>query len=65
MVSPVQDKLLTTGESAKELHVTSMTIRTWYYKGLLKAVRLPGGHLRVPASEVERLKCVVAEVSDE
>jgi excisionase family DNA binding protein len=60
MTTTVPDRLLTTGEAAHALSVTPMTLRTWHYKELLKAVRLPGGHFRIPESEIERLKRGVA-----
>lgn len=60
MVSTVPDRLLTTCEAAQVLNVTPMTLRTWHYKGLLRAVRLPGGHFRIPESEIERLKRGIA-----
>jgi putative resolvase len=61
MTTTVLDRLLTTGEAAQVLNVTAMTLRTWHYKGLLKAVRLPSGHFRIPESEIERLRRGVAE----
>jgi excisionase family DNA binding protein len=51
-----EDRFLTTGEVAEELHVTPMTLRTWYHRGLVQAIRLPSGHLRIPQSELDRLK---------
>jgi excisionase family DNA binding protein len=52
----IKERLLTTGEVALALHVSPMPLRSWYHRGLLHAVRLPGGHFRIPASEVIRLK---------
>ena len=37
---------LKTAEVAAMLNVTIDSIRTWHKKGLLPAVRTPGGHLR-------------------
>jgi excisionase family DNA binding protein len=61
MAPTTPDKLLSTGEAAQVLNVTPMTLRSWHYKGLINAVRLPGGHFRIPESEINRLKCGVAE----
>ena len=46
--------LLTTGEVAAALRVTSQTVRSRVADGTLRAVRL-GGVIRIPASEVSRL----------
>jgi excisionase family DNA binding protein len=51
-----KEKFLTTGEVAEQLNVTPMTLRAWFHRGWLQAVRLPGGHLRISAAEVDRLK---------
>jgi len=42
-------------EVAYFLGVTTETLRRWEKLGLLKARRLPSGHIRIPKSEVERL----------
>jgi excisionase family DNA binding protein len=42
-------------EAAFILGVTTETLRRWEKLGLLKARRLPSGHVRIPKSEVERL----------
>lgn len=47
--------LLTTTEAAEVLRVTSQTIRDWVRANRLKAVELPGGHLRIPQSEIDRI----------
>lgn len=46
---------LTTGEAAKLLGVTSMTIIRYTVSGKLSVIRLPGGHRRIPRADVERL----------
>jgi excisionase family DNA binding protein len=56
MVLVAPEKLYTTGQVGPMFHVTSETVRDWHRRGLLKAVRLPGGHLRVPQSEIDRLR---------
>lgn len=43
-------------EAARELGVTTRTLRTWDKSGKIKCVRTESGHRRVPQSEIERLK---------
>ncbi len=52
----IDPPLLTVGEAAARLHVHDNTIRNWIAKGVLKAVRLPGGHRRIDSMAVERLR---------
>jgi excisionase family DNA binding protein len=56
MATVAPERMLTTGEVAEILQVHPMTLRAWYHRGWLQAVKLPGGHLRIPESEVVRLK---------
>ena len=49
------DTLYTLPEAAEKLTVSARTIKRWYEQGLISLVRLPGGHFRVPASEIIRL----------
>ena len=48
-------KLLTTGEVAERLGVSTPTVWRWIQKGLIKAIQLPSGQYRVPYEEVERI----------
>jgi len=48
--------MLSTGEAAEVLGVGVTTIKRWIQLGLLRAVRTPGGHWRIPASEIARLR---------
>lgn len=48
-------EMLSTGEVARSLGVTINTVKSWIRSGKIKAVRLPSGHYRIPASERERL----------
>ena len=48
--------LVRVSEAARELDVHENTIRNWIDKGILKAVRLPSGHRRIDAAEVENLR---------
>jgi excisionase family DNA binding protein len=52
---PPLPRLLTKNEAAKELRTTARTIARWTSIGVLRVVRLPGGHPRVPREEIERL----------
>ncbi len=45
---PRMDRPLTTGEVAERLGVHERTVRRYISLGLLRHVRLPGGHYRVP-----------------
>ena len=50
------DSMMTTGEVAGLARVDNSTVRRWVDKGELRpAMRLPGGHYRFAASEVERM----------
>lgn len=46
---------LTTGQVAATLGVNPKTIERWCDKGRLKAARTPGGHRKIPYSELEKL----------
>ena len=47
------DEILTTGQVAKEWHVSVRTIQRYIANGQLKAVRLPSGIARVRRSDAE------------
>src|SRR5215469_12089980 len=51
---PVQ-KLLAPREAANVLGISYPTLKQWIYHGKLKSVKTPGGHHRVPESEIDRL----------
>src|SRR5882672_8928215 len=42
-------------DAAELLNVSYPTIKQWIYKGKIRSVKTPGGHHRIPRSEVERL----------
>ena len=46
---------LTPAQAAKVLGVSYQSIKQWIYHGKIRSVRTPGGHHRIPRSEVERL----------
>ncbi|PYP82669.1 MAG: molybdenum-pterin-binding protein [Blastocatellia bacterium AA13] len=47
-------ELLKPQEAAKLMSVSYPTLKQWIYKGKVQSVRTPGGHHRIPRSEVER-----------
>jgi len=42
-------------DAARELGVSYPTLKQWIYRGQVRSVRTPGGHHRIPRSEIERL----------
>jgi len=48
-------ELLHVPEAAQELGVSYPTLKQWIYKRKIKTVTTPGGHHRVPRSEIDRL----------
>lgn len=63
-------KNLTPQEAAAWLNVSYGTIKQWIYQHKIKSFTTPGGHHRIPLSEVERIKSdqesqVEFQVSDE
>src|SRR5260370_24831833 len=48
-------KLLAPGEGANILGISYRTLKQWIYRGKLKTAKTPGGHHRVPESEIDRL----------
>lgn len=49
-------RLLTVEDAADRMSVSSSTIRAWVRRGLLpSATMLPGGDLRIPQSDLDRL----------
>jgi len=47
--------LLPPREAAKILGISYPTLKQWIYRGKIKSVKTPGGHHRVPESEIDRL----------
>ena len=47
--------LLTPKEAAKLLTVSYPTIKQWIYAGKIRSVKTPGGHHRIPRSEIGHL----------
>jgi molybdopterin-binding protein len=52
--------LLKLPEAAELLNISYPTIKQWIYKGRIQSVRGPGGHHRIPQSEIDRLTLVKA-----
>lgn len=48
-------RLLSRGTVARLFGVSASTVTRWAQRGLLPAVRTPGGHYRFPAAEVRRV----------
>ena len=46
---------LTAAEAARLLGVSHQTVKQWIYRKRIRSVRTPGGHHRIPRSEVGRL----------
>jgi molybdopterin-binding protein len=48
-------ELLKIPEAAALLKVTPQTVKQWIYKGKIRSATTPGGHHRIPQSEITRL----------
>lgn len=48
-------ELLKPREAAKLLSISYPTLKQWIYQEKIHSVKTPGGHHRIPLSEVERL----------
>src|SRR5271154_2126119 len=48
-------KLYTPRDAAQVLGVSYASLKQWIYSGKLKSVQTPGGHHRIPESEIDRL----------
>jgi len=48
-------KLLSPREAASILGISYPTVKQWIYHGKIKTAKTPGGHHRVPESEIDRL----------
>ena len=49
------DKILSISKASKYLGVSSLTLRNWEKKGLIKVYRTPGRHRRYKMSELDRI----------
>ena len=48
-------RLLPPREAARVLGISYPTLKQWIYRKKLRSVKTPGGHHRVPESEIDRL----------
>ena len=51
----VKPKVYTAKEVAEMLRVHQSTVTYWVRTGKVKAIRTPGGRIRIPREEVERI----------
>ncbi|HUK92014.1 MAG TPA: helix-turn-helix transcriptional regulator [Blastocatellia bacterium] len=51
-------ELLKPQEAARMISVSYPTLKQWIYKGQIQSIKTPGGHHRIPRSEVDRLSSV-------
>jgi molybdopterin-binding protein len=51
----IVQRLLAPREAANILGVSYPTLKQWIYRGKLNTAKTPGGHHRVPESEIDRL----------
>jgi molybdopterin-binding protein len=54
-MTPPNRNPLTPAEAAEALGVSYQTVKQWIYRKKLRSTRTPGGHHRIPASEIRRL----------
>ena len=48
-------ELLKVADAAREVSISYPTLKQWIYQGKVRSVKTPGGHHRIPRSEVDRL----------
>lgn len=48
-------ELLRPKDAALQLGISFPTIKQWIYKKKIRSIRTPGGHHRIPLSEIDRL----------
>ena len=48
-------RLLPPREAANILGISYPTLKQWIYRGKIKTAKTPGGHHRVPESEIDRM----------
>jgi len=49
------ETLLRPKDAAVQLQISYPTIKQWIYRRKLRAVKTPGGHYRIPQTEIDRL----------
>jgi molybdopterin-binding protein len=48
-------KLYTPRDAAQVLGISYASLKQWIYQGKLKSIQTPGGHHRIPESEIDRV----------
>src|SRR5258706_11031837 len=51
---PKREPLLTPREAAIALGISYPTIKQWIYRRRIRTIKTPGGHHRIPESEIDR-----------
>jgi len=54
--SQVKEKVLSVAKVAIELGVARITVRRWLKAKIIDGFKLPGGHYRIPTSEIHRIQ---------
>lgn len=47
-------KLFTPRDAAQVFGISYASLKQWIYRGKLRSIRTPGGHHRIPESEIDR-----------
>lgn len=50
-----REPLLRPRDAAVQMQISYPTIKQWIYRRKLRAIKTPGGHYRIPQSEIDRL----------
>jgi molybdopterin-binding protein len=61
MKSESPQKFYPVRHACKVLGVSYPALKQWIYKGKLKTIKTPGGHHRIPATEIDRLLPAVSQ----
>src|SRR5260221_13018537 len=61
MKAESQLKFYPVRHACKVLGVSYPALKQWIYKGKIKTIKTPGGHHRIPATEIDRLLPAVPE----
>jgi molybdopterin-binding protein len=62
-MAKTKSEALTPAEAAKAFGVSYPTIKQWIYKKRIRSVVTPGGHHRIPRSELTRMGAAAAGAS--
>ena len=64
MAQTPRDELLKPREAAQILGISYPTLKQWIYKHKIRTVRTPGGHHRIPESELDRYLHIASSQGD-